>query len=145
MRLADHARVKDVHVGVGDVLDGNEALEVVLVVCDAEGVGLSLAHEIPCREEAHLAVDAALALNLGVLDLRCDGGDELRLVEAKVAQHERGLPVDGARAARLVDVGVLHLVLEVGVGDRRADAVGVGVEMTYDVDLADSLRHDRSS
>ena len=140
-RGADDAAVKDVHVGVGDVLDRDDALEVVLVVGDAEGVGLGLAHEVPRGEEAHLAVDAALALDLGVLDLRGDGGDELGLGKAEVLEHEGRLAVDRASAARLVDVGVLDLVLEVRVGNRRADAVRVRMQVPDDVYLADPFWH----
>ena len=139
--LADHAHVKDVHVGVGDVLDRDEALQAVLVVGDAEGVHAGLAHEVPGGEQAHLAVDAVLPLISGVLDLGRDGRDELGLVEAEVAEHEGRLAVDGAGAARLVDVGVLDLVLKVRVGNGRADAVRVRMQVSDDVYLADSLRH----
>ena len=140
-RVADHRVVEDVHVGVGDVLDRDEALEGAVLVGDAEGVDLGLAHEVPGGEEAHLPVDAALALNLGVLDLRGDGGDELGLLEAKALEDKGRLAVDGARAARLVDGGVLDGVLEVCVADGRADAVRVRMQVADDVDLADSLRH----
>ena len=142
---ADHAHVEDVHVGVGDVLDRDEALEVVVLVGDAEGVRLGVAHEVPGGKEAHLSVDAALALDLGVLDLRCDGRDERGLLKAKVAQDKRRLAVDRAGAARLIDVGVLGLVLEVRVRDGRADAVRVRAQVADDVDLANTLRHWSSS
>ena len=141
---AEDLDVEDVEVGVGDVLGGDEAEQVVGAVGDREGVGLGLAHDAPGLEQARLGVDAALLLDLGVLDLRGHGGDQRGLGEAEVLEREGGLAVDGAGAAGLVDVGVAGLVLEVGVGDRRADAVGVGVEVANDVDLADCLGHSSS-
>ena len=144
-RLGDDLGVKDVEVGVGDVLDGDETAQVVLLVGDAEGVGAGLAHAAPGGKQAHAGVDAVLLLDLAVLDLGRDGGDELGLGKAKVLEREGGLAVDGARAASLVDVGVAELVLQIGVGDRRADAVGVGVGVANDVDLANCLGHSMSS
>ena len=143
--VAEDLDVEDVEVRVGDVLGGDEAEQVVVAVGDGERVALGVAHDVPRLEEAGLGVDAGLLLDLGVLDLRGHGGDQRRLREAEVLEREGGLAVDGAGAAGLVDGGVAGLVLEVGVGDRRADAVGVGVEVANDVDLADCLGHSMSS
>ena len=138
--LRQGAGVEDVHVRVGDVLDGDKADEVLLAVGDAEGVETNLLHEVPCGEEAHLLVDARLVLDLDVLDLRRHRGDEGRLREPEVLEHEGRLAVDGTSATGLVD-GLINLVLEVGVGDGRADAVCVRVKVSNDVDLADCLWH----
>ena len=138
--LRQGAGVEDVHVRVGDVLDGDEADEVLLAVGDAEGVEPNLLHEVPCGEEAHLLVDAWLVLDLDVLDLRRHRGDEGRLREPEVLEHEGRLAVDGAGTAGLVD-GLVDLVLEVGVSDGGADAVRVWVKVSDDVDLADCLWH----
>ena len=142
LRLGQGLGVEDVHVGVGDVANGDDAGELVAVE-DAQGAGLLVAHAVPGREEAGLRVDAGLLGDLDVLDLRGDGGDERGLLEAEVLEDEGRLAVEGAGAAGLVD-RLVDLVLEVGVRDGRADAVGVGVQVADDVDLADCLRHSSS-
>jgi len=71
-----------------------------------------------------------------VFDLRGHRGDEGRLVESEVLEHEGGLAIDGAGATRLVD-GLVNLVLKIGVGDGRADAVRIWMKMSDDIDLAD--------
>ena len=112
--FGEHGGVEDVHVRVGDVLHRDEALEVLVLIGDAERVHLGVLHHVPCGEEAHLCVDAGLLLHHDVLDLRRHRGDERRLVKAKVLEHKRGLAVERPRAPGLVD-RLVNLVLEVRV------------------------------
>jgi len=133
--VCQRAGVEDVHVRVGDVLHGDETDEVLPAVGHAEGVELDLLHEVPCGVEAHLLVDARLVLDLDVLYLWGHRGDEGRLVESEVLEYEGRLAIDGACAARLID-GLVDLVLQIGIGDGRADAVRVWMKMSDDIDLA---------
>ena len=111
-----------------------------VVVGDAQRGGVLVAHEVPCRGEAGLGVDA-LGLAIGdILDLRGQRGDEAGLLEAEVLEDEGRLAVDGARTTRLV-LAATEDVLEVGVADGCADAVGVGVLVADHVDLADRFCH----
>ena len=138
--LGDHGVVEDVHVGVGDVLDGDEAEQVAVVVGHAQGGGVLVAHEVPCGGEARLGVDARGLAVRDVLDLRGERGDEARLVETEVLEDEGGLTVDGTSTARLVDAAT-QLVLEIGVADGGADTVCVGVLVPDYVHLADCFCH----
>ena len=132
--------VEDVHVGAGDVLDGDQALDVVVGVGDDQGVDLGLLDEVPRDVEARLGVDAGLVLEADVLDLRGDARDERGLVEAEVPEGELRLAVDRAGATCLVD-GLVDLVLEIGVADCGTDRVRVRMQVAYDVYLADCVWH----
>ena len=138
LRIAHDQRVEDVHVRVGDILDGDDAEHLLLVVRDAEGIDLARAHRVPGSEQRHLGVDAGHLLVGDVLDLRTHARDQRRLLEAEVIEHEGGLAVHGSGAACFV-VCISELVLEVGVGDCGTDAVRIRMEVADYIDLADGL------
>ena len=114
-RATHDLAVKDVHVGVGDVLYCDEALQCALVVGDAQGGRTVVAHEVPRAIQARLAVDGRGLVEVGVLDLGARVGDEARLLEAKVLQHEGRLAVDGAGATGLVLGGGVYLRFQIGI------------------------------
>ena len=135
--------VEYVHVGVGDVAQGDQALQVALLVGHAQRGAHLVAHEIPRDMQAGLPVHADERRDVDVLDLGRDARDEARLLETEVLEGIGGLTVDGAGTPCLVttvrplaSIRPIDLVLEVGVADGSADAVRIRVKVTYDVHLA---------
>ena len=131
-RLGQHGGVEQVHVGVGDVLHRDEALQLVLAVGDAQRVDLHVPHQRPCGAHAHLLINARLAADVDVLDLGAEVGAKAGRLHPEMPQHKGGLPVDRTGAPRLVH-GVPFLVFQVGIGQRRADGIRIGIFVADDV------------
>ena len=131
-----HCRVEQVHVRVGNVFDGDKPLQLVVAVHDAERVDLDVAHQVPGRAQAHLAVDARLLADVDVLDLRADVGAKPRRLHAEVLQNEPRFPVHMSGAAGLIQAGQAAAVFQPGIRQRGADRVRVRVLVADDVDVA---------
>ena len=131
-----HAGVKQIHVGVGNVLDGDKALQLVLPIGDAQRVDFHVAHHVPGRAHAQLGVDARLVADVDILDLGAHVGAEPRRLHAEMLEHKLGLPVHMPGPASLILACQAAAVFQPGVGQRRTDGVGIGVLVADDVDMA---------
>ena len=138
--LGEHERIQNVHVGVRNVLNGNEPDEVVVLVGNAKRAVHGIAHEIPRHVKARLAANALQGGYLKVLDLRRDARNEPRLRKAKVAQRVGGFAIDGPGATSLVGgLNIGDLILKIRIANCGADAIGIGVEVSNNVNLADGV------
>ena len=90
--------------------------------------------------QACLEPNALERRDVDVFDLRGHAGDETRLVEAEMAQRKGGLAVYRACTSSLVArFARVNLILQVGIGDCSTNAIGIWVEMTDNVYLADGI------
>ena len=128
--------VEQVHVGVGDVLDGDKALQLVIFVGDAQGVNLHVPHQVPGGAHTHLGIDTRLFADVDVLDLGADVGAQARGFKAEVLEHKPGFPVHMAGTAGFVFSVQTAAVFQPGIGQRRANRVGIRVLVTDNIDMA---------
>ena len=73
--------------------------------------------------------------------MRPHARDEARLIKTEVREGVSRLAVHRTGTACFVDGALVDLVLEVCIGDGGADAVGIGIEVADNVDLADGIGH----
>ena len=136
-----HGRVKQIHVGIGNILDRDQTLQLVLIVHNAEGVDLDIAHQVPGGAHAHFAVNARLFADVNVFDLGADISAQARRLHAEMLQNKAGLAVDMPGAARLVQAVEAAPVFQPRIRQRRADRVCIGVLVADDVDVAHCICH----
>ena len=133
LRVGKDGIVVELHVGVHDVRDGEDAVQVVLLIRDAEGLDVPLLHEVPRVAQAHLGVDAGLQTEVDVLHLGADAGAEPGRGHFPVVQDVLGFSVHVAAAAGLKGVLRVRLFLVPAVRDRGTDGICVGIFMAKDV------------
>ena len=138
--LGQHPGIEHVHVGGGDILDRDEAQQLVVGVRDGQGVDLLVAHDLPGLAQAGTAVDAGHLTEIHVPDLGVDIGTHPGRCDPELFEHEFRLLVHAARAARLADQRA-GLILELRIGNGRADGVGVRVAMPDDHDFVGCFWH----
>ena len=136
-----HGRVKQIHVGIGNVLDRDQALQLVLIVHDAEGVDLDIAHQVPCGAHAHLAVNAGLLADVDVLDLRADIGAKAGCLDAEMLQDKPRFTVYMPGAAGLIQTVEAAAVFQPCIRQRGADRVRIRVLVADDIDVAGRVCH----
>ena len=136
-----HRRVEQVHVRVGNVLDGDKPLQLVVAVHDAERVDLDVAHQVPGRAQAHLAVDARLLADVDVLDLRADIGAEAGCLDAEMLQDKPRFTVYMPGAAGLIQTVKAAAVFQPCIRQRGADRVRIRVLVADDIDVAGRVCH----
>ena len=139
-----HGRVKQIHVCVGNVLDGDKALQLVLVIDDAERVDFHIAHQVPGGAQAHFAVNAGLLADVDIFNLRADIGTQARRLDAEMLQNKFRLAIDVPGAAGLIQAGQAAAVFQPRIGQRGADGVRVRVLVTNDIDVAHRICHSGS-
>ena len=138
--LGQHAGIKHVHVGGGDVLHRDEAFQLIVGVGDGQGVHPAVAHDGPRLAQAGGAGDAGHLAVIHIPDLGVDVGAHPGRGDAELFQDELGLLVHLARAAGLADQ-VAGLILELRIRNGGADGVGVRVAMPDDHDFVGCLWH----
>ena len=131
-----YGSVKQVHVGIGNVLDGDKPLQLALVIHDAQGVDLDIAHQVPGGAHAHFAVNARLFADVNVFNLGADISAQARRLHAEMLQNKASLAVDMPGAAGFVQAFQAAAVFQPGIGKGRADRVGIRVLVPDDVDAA---------
>ena len=136
-----HGRVKQIHVRIGNVLDRNQTLQLVLIVHNAEGVDLDIAHQVPRGAHAHLAVNAGLLADVDVLDLRADIGAEAGGLNAEMLQDKPCLAVYMPGAAGLIQTVEAAAVFQPCIRQCGADRVRVRILVADDIDVADRVCH----
>ena len=142
-RLGENLGVKEVHVGVGNVLDGDQPLQFPVGTHGAEGVNLHIAHHGPGGANAHLGVNAGLAADIDVLHLGADVGTQTRRLHIEMLEDKLGFAVDLPGTAGLIGGVVSELVFQVGIGQGGTDGVGVRVFVSDDVYLVSCVCHCR--
>ena len=131
-----HGSIKQIHIGVGNILDGDKPLQLVVLAHNAERVNLHITHQVPRGTHAHLAVNARLLADVNVLDLGAHIGAEPRRLHAEMLQHKPRLAVHVPGAAGLIHSFQTAAVFQPRVGQRRTDRVGVRVLVADDIDVA---------
>ena len=144
LALGQNAGVEDVHVGGRDVLDRDDALQIVFRAGDGQGVDLLVAHDLPRTAQAGGTGDAGHLAVIHIPDLRVDVGTHAGRGHAELFQDELGLLVHPARAACLADK-VAGLVFQLRIRNGGADGVGVRVAVPDDHDFMGCLWHNLSS
>ena len=132
--LGDDAVVIDVHVRGGDVGHGDEALQVALLVGDAQGAGLVLLHQAVGLLDGDFSLDRRGLLNLHIRDAGADVRQVLRFLRPKIGEGKGGLFIDLPGALGHIALAG-QFSFQFRVGDGRADRVGVGALVPDDGDF----------
>ena len=126
LALGQDAGVEHVHVGGGNVLDRDHALQLVVRAGDRQGVDLLVAHDLPCFAQAGGAGDAGHLAVVHIADLGVHVRAHARGLDPELFEHEFGLLVHLAGAAGLADQ-ITGLVFQLCIGNGRADGIGIRV------------------
>ena len=140
LALGQDAGVEHVHIGGGDVLDRDHALQLVVRAGDRQGVDLLVAHDLPCFAQAGGAGDAGHLAVIHIADLGVHVGAHARRLDPELFEHEFGLLVHLAGAAGLADK-IAGLVFQLCIGNGRADGVGVRIAVPDDHDFMGCFWH----
>ena len=138
--LGEDAGIEHVHVGRGDILHGDHAFQLVVGAGDGQGVDLLVAHDLPRPAQAGGAGDAGHLAVVHIADLGVDVGAHAGRFDPELLEHELGLLVHLAGAARLADQ-ITGFVFQPGIGDGRANGVGVRVAVPDDHDFVGCFWH----
>ena len=125
--LGHRVGIEHVHIGLGHVGHGDQALHAPLVVHDGQGIGVDIAHEVPRFAHGHAALHARHVADAQVLHLWADVGAQGRRGHAEILQDELRFTVGRACPAGFVMHVRIDLVFQIRIGDGRTDAVGIGI------------------
>ena len=134
-RLRDDRAVLILHVGGRDVVDRDDAVEPVFLVDDRQRDGVQLRHHVPCLFHRDIVGNAGDLPDIHIPHAGADVVDVRRLAHAEAVQDVARLRAELPGARRDVAVAVVFPVLDVRIGDRRADGVGVGVAVSQYVNF----------
>ena len=109
--------VHAVHIGGGHVLDGDDPLQVLLPVHNAQGVQLLVPHGHPGPAQAHLPVHPLGRTDVHVPQMGADIGVQLGGRDLEIVQDKLRLPVEQSRPAGLAGVLRVQNIFQVAVGD----------------------------
>src|SRR5699024_4066905 len=129
--LGQHGGVEHVHVGGGDVLDGDDAQQVALRADHRQGVDVPVPHDLPGAAEADGAVHPFHLAVIHVADLGVDVGAHPGRLHPELLQDKLGLLVHLAGAAGLADQ-VAGPVFQLRIGDGGTDGIGIRVAVADD-------------
>ena len=132
--LGQHCGIEHVHVGGGKILHGDDALQLVVLAGDGQGVDLLVAHDLPCAAQAGGARDARHLAVIHVPDLGVHVGAHPGRRDTELFQDELGLLIHFTGTARLADQRA-GAVFELRIGNGGADGIGIGVAVPDDHDL----------
>jgi len=124
--VAQSVGIQAVHVGNSQIAQGDQALQHALFVHHGLAVGLGVAHGFPCAAHGGVAQNAGHGADVDVLHLRTYVQAAAGGLCTKALEHEGGLLVDFACAAGFMP-GAHGLVLQVGIGNGRADGIRIRV------------------
>ena len=129
--LGQNLAVIHVHVGGGDVADGNQALQLPLLR-DRQGHHAQSAHQVPGLLQGQISLHALGLADLDILHL----GHHIRHIDGrfrlKEIQHILRLLVQLARSGRDV-AAPLQMVFQIRIGKRRADGIRVRILVADDI------------
>ena len=126
LALGQDAGVEHVHVGGGDILHGDHALQLVVRAGDRQGVDLLVTHDLPRLAQAGGAGDAGHLAVVHIADLRVHVRAHARGLYPELFEHELGLLIHFACTAGLTDQ-ITGLVFQLCIGNGRADGIGIRV------------------
>ena len=138
--LGKDAGVEQVHVGGGDILHRDDALQFVLLAGHGKGVDLLVAHDLPRLAQAGRAGNTGDLPVIHVPNFRVDIGAHPGRRDLELFQHEFCFLIHLARTPGFADQ-ITGLVFQLCIGNGRADGVGVRVAVPDDNDLVRSLLH----
>ena len=138
--LGKDAGIKKVHVGGGDILDRNDAFQLVIRVGHRQSVDLLVPHDLPRLPQTGGAGDPRDLTVIHVPDLGVYIGTHPGRRDPKLFQDELGLLIHLSGSARLADQ-IAGLVFQLCIGDRRADGVGIRIPMSDDHYLVGCFGH----
>ena len=138
--LGKDAGVEQIHVGGGDILHRDDALQFVLLAGHGKGVDLLVAHDLPRLAQAGRAGDAGDLPVIHVPDFRVDIGAHPGRRDPELFQHEFCFLIHLARTPGFADQ-ITGLVFQLCIGNGRADGVGVRVAMPDDHDFVGCFWH----
>mgnify|MGYP006869537977 CR=1 FL=1 len=138
--LGKDAGIEHVHVGRGDILHGDDALQLVVRIGHGQGVDLLVSHDLPRLAQAGGAGDAGHFAVVHIPDLGVDVRAHARGPDPEFFEHELGLLIHFACTAGFADQ-ITGLVFQFCIGNGRADGVGVRIAMSDDNDLMGCFGH----
>ena len=124
--LGEDRHVVVVHVGLADVLQGDDALKIPVPVRDTQRLDLVADHHAPCVLQTHVLVDPRRDAVLRVLELRPYVQAQPGHLRAEIAQDKFRLPVQVPGPPGFI-YRATQPVFQPGIGDRGADRVRIRV------------------
>ena len=133
------AVVVNIHIGVGDVTDGDQSLQL-LMICDRKSHHPQCPHHIPGFFQGNLTGDSLGLSNLNVPDIRHHILHILGRRYLKIIQHILRLLIDLPGAGRTVSTPA-QTVFQLRVGDCGTNGIRIRILMTDHIDRCCLCRH----
>ena len=127
--LRECVRILILHVKARDVAQGQQTLQVAVLIDNGKRLDVVLVHVIPCAAQRHFRIDARHLAVLYVAHVRLERLDVARRLHAEMLQHILGFGVDMSGAAGDI-LAAGQPALEVRVADRRADRIRIRVSVS---------------
>ena len=115
------------HVRFGNIIDGDQPVEVILFICDGQREHILPAHQCPRVFYGNTVLNSRHLPDFHVLHPGSDVIQKQRLIHMKIIQHKLRFPVHLARPGGHIAAAIIHLVLQVSVGNGRANRIRIRV------------------
>ena len=116
------------HVKTGDIGQRQQALQMVFLIHNRNGLDIVLAHIFPCTPQGNVRADAIHHAVLHIRQAGVEGRQIPRRFHTEGIQHIFGFRVDVPRAAGDIFVSGQDM-FEPGIADRGTDRIGIRIFM----------------
>ena len=132
--LGHNAAVVGVHIGFGDIADGDKTFQALILRSDGKGDHILLSHGFPGLFHGNGSRNPFHLVNLNLPDLGSRVGKISGRPDAETLQHILCLFIDLSRP--LCHKGALfRAVFDIRVGNGRADGIRIRIFMADNIDL----------
>ena len=135
MGFAEHIRVQTIHIGRGDILHRDHALQVIFIVQNAQRIDFFIAHGHPCTAQGHIPLHAFHFADIHITDLGADIHQQARHRHLKAVQYKFGFTVQVSGTAGHAFLVALQLIFQVGIGNGCANRVRIRMLMADHMDM----------